>query len=71
MKTMQDWEDAVSTEQPVVIQAGASWCGPCKILKPKLIEAVKQHEGKVSFMYVDIDEHSNIAQMLEVSVCNQ
>ena len=51
----------------MLIQAGASWCGPCNILKPMLIDAVKQHDGKLEYLYVDIDEHQNIAQLLRVS----
>jgi thiol-disulfide isomerase/thioredoxin len=35
MKTMQDWTDALENRsRPVLIQAGASWCGPCNMLKP-------------------------------------
>jgi thioredoxin-like negative regulator of GroEL len=50
-----------------VIQAGASWCGPCQILKPKLLDAVKAEKGKVEFLYIDVDAHQGIAQMLQVS----
>ena len=32
-----------------------------------LIDAVKQHDGKLEYLYVDIDEHQNIAQLLRVS----
>ena len=68
MKSPRDWQDALETrERPVMIQAGASWCGPCNILKPMLIDAVKAKEGKIDYLYVDIDEHKNIAQLLRVS----
>jgi thioredoxin-like negative regulator of GroEL len=50
-----------------MIQAGASWCGPCNILKPMLIDAVKAHDGKLEYLYVDIDENPKIAQLLRVS----
>merc|ERR1719382_1524643 len=49
-----------------MIQAGASWCGPCNILKPMLIDACKAHDGKMEYLYVDIDEHKQIAQMLRI-----
>lgn len=62
MKSNRDWQDALENrERPIVIQAGASWCGPCNILKPMLIDAVKTHEGKVEYLYIDIDEHQSIA----------
>ena len=71
MKSMKDWQDALENrERPVMIQAGAAWCGPCNILKPMLIDAVKAHGGKLEFLFVDIDENPQIAQMLRVSQVN-
>ena len=68
MKSTRDWQDALENrERPVLIQAGASWCGPCNILKPMLIDAVKEKEGKLEYLYIDIDKHQSIAQMLQVS----
>ena len=32
-----------------------------------LIDAVKEHDGKLEYLYIDIDKHQNIAQMLRVS----
>ena len=36
----KDWEAALQSETPVLIQAGASWCGPCVQLKPLLMSQV-------------------------------
>ena len=47
--------------RPVLIQAGASWCGPCQVLKPQLLDVVKEHNGAVEYLYVDVDKHSEIA----------
>ena len=35
--------------------------------KPKLLDAVKAEKGKVEFLYIDVDAHQGIAQMLQVS----
>ena len=68
MQSVKDWDAAMEvTERPVLIQAGASWCGPCNYLKPLLIEEVKKLEGKLEYMYIDVDKHGQIAQMLEIS----
>jgi thiol-disulfide isomerase/thioredoxin len=35
MQDPKDWQTAMENEtRPVLIQAGASWCGPCQVLKP-------------------------------------
>ena len=31
-----------------------------------LIDAVKEHDGKLEYLYVDIDEHQSVAQMLKI-----
>ena len=62
----KDWEAAMAADTPVIIQAGASWCSPCVMFKPILLDAVKKHGGKVSYLYVDVDQHQDIAQMLQV-----
>jgi thioredoxin-like negative regulator of GroEL len=68
MSVQQDFDEAVQNmEKPTVIQAGASWCNPCQVLKPLLVDAVKKENGAVHFLYIDIDKHRGIAEMLEVS----
>ena len=36
MTDADQWEDFLMSDKPVILQAGASWCGPCNILKPIL-----------------------------------
>lgn len=40
-----------------LIQWSASWCGPCRMIKPK-IEELSKHidEKKVKFIYLDTEE---------------
>jgi len=68
MKSDKDWQAALENRaRPVLIQAGASWCNPCSVLKPMLLDVVKEHKGKVEYLYIDIDDHKELAQMLQVS----
>ena len=32
-----------------------------------LVEAVKEKEGKIEYLYVDIDKHQKVAELLRVS----
>lgn len=47
-------EDA-SDNQVVVVNFSASWCGPCKAMKPQ-IEALESHNEGTKFVCCDIDE---------------
>ena len=42
-------------QQLVVIDCKASWCGPCKVLHPKLVE-LAQKLPNVRFMEVDVED---------------
>lgn len=43
------------------------WCGPCKILGPRLEKVVAKQRGKVVMAKVDIDDHTDLA--IEYEVC--
>ena len=36
------------------------------MLKPSLLEEVKKHDGAVEYLYIDIDKHQQMAQMLKI-----
>ncbi|XP_044589096.1 thioredoxin-T-like isoform X2 [Cotesia glomerata] len=44
----------------VVIDFYATWCGPCKIIGPKIEELAGEHT-EVVFVKVDVDECEDIA----------
>lgn len=41
---------------PVVVDFYATWCGPCKLLSPKLDKAASTYAGKITFVRVDVDK---------------
>ena len=63
--TVQDESDfkekVMESDKPVVIDFNATWCGPCKLLTPRLEAAVASTEGKVHLAMVDIDDLSDLA----------
>ena len=51
---------------PIVIQAGAGWCGPCTMLKPMLEKVCGEFKDDVKLVYMDIDKFPEIAELLEI-----
>jgi thiol-disulfide isomerase/thioredoxin len=45
----------VADNENVIVQYGASWCGMCKIIKPKFERLSNENEG-IKFYYVDAEE---------------
>jgi thioredoxin 1 len=54
------------SEVPVVLDFGATWCGPCKKLEPILEEMSGGYSGKVRFYKVDVGESPATAQKFGV-----
>jgi len=47
MSDVTQWEEFLESEVPIVLQAGANWCGPCNMLKPMVTNVAKKYEGSV------------------------
>ncbi|XP_060101506.1 thioredoxin, mitochondrial [Heteronotia binoei] len=63
-----DFQDRVlKSQKPVVVDFHAQWCGPCKILGPRLEKMIAKQKGKVLMAKVDIDDHTDLALEYEVS----
>ena len=45
----------VSENEKVMVQYGASWCGNCRIMKPKFKKLASENES-IPFIYVDAEK---------------
>eukprot|EP00543_Licmophora_paradoxa_P008888 CAMPEP_0202459164 /NCGR_PEP_ID=MMETSP1360-20130828/32429_1 /ASSEMBLY_ACC=CAM_ASM_000848 /TAXON_ID=515479 /ORGANISM="Licmophora paradoxa, Strain CCMP2313" /LENGTH=162 /DNA_ID=CAMNT_0049080075 /DNA_START=18 /DNA_END=506 /DNA_ORIENTATION=- len=52
--------------QPIVVDAYATWCGPCLLMAPEFEEAAKELDGKVRFVKLDTDKEENMAAALRI-----
>jgi putative thioredoxin len=55
-----------SRKVPVIVDFWAPWCGPCKTLGPALEKAVRQANGAVRMVKINIDENPEIAQQMRI-----
>ena len=55
-----------SRKVPVIVDFWAPWCGPCKQLGPLLEKVVKQANGKVRMVKINVDENQQLAGQLRI-----
>lgn len=53
--------EVLQSDIPVVVDFTATWCGPCKALKPLLVKASGEYTGRIKFGQVDVGENRNTA----------
>lgn len=59
-------EQIISGNAKVMVQYGATWCGNCKLTKPKFKKLASENEGIV-FVYVDAEKFPNSRKLADVS----
>lgn len=45
----------------------ASWCGPCKMMKPLIDSFITRNSDKVNLMKIDVDSDRHMAQAYQVN----
>ena len=53
-------------KRPAIVDFSATWCGPCRMLAPRLEELAGEYKGKIDVYKIDIDKESEIAQMFGI-----
>lgn len=58
----QDFDEQVLTsDQPVLVEFWAEWCGPCHMIAPIIEEIAVEYKDKVAVGKLNVDQHPDIA----------
>ena len=62
----QNFAEVKTSNLPVLLDIGATWCGPCKALAPVIEEIAAEYEGRALVCKVDVDDAPGIASEFRV-----
>jgi thioredoxin 1 len=58
--------DVLESEQPVLVEFWAPWCGPCRMVAPVVEEIAKERAGELKVVKLNIDENQQTAITYDV-----
>ena len=57
--------EVLNSEQTVIADFNADWCGPCKMLAP-ILESVSETMDDVKFVSVNVDDEAELAMAYDI-----
>lgn len=61
-----NFDQAIASKKPVLVDFYADWCGPCRLLSPVIHELAAENSSEAQFYKVNVDHDSELAQRFQV-----
>ena len=62
--TFQD--EVLNSDQPVLVDFWATWCGPCRTIAPTIEELSSEYEGRAKVVKLDVDNNPQAAMQFGI-----
>lgn len=64
--TTETFDEVLKSEEPVLVDFWASWCGPCRMVGPFIEELATEYKGRAKVCKVDVDAEPPLAMRYQV-----
>lgn len=62
----QEFDSLITSNELVVFDFTATWCGPCKMIAPLMDKLAEEYEDRAKVFKVDLDKNQSLAKRLSI-----
>lgn len=63
---MNNFQELIASDKPVLVDFFATWCGPCKMMHPILEDISKQVCDRARVVKIDVDQAEDLAMQYRI-----
>ena len=65
--TKANFEEVITSNDTVVVDYWAEWCGPCRAVSPILDQIASEHADKIDVVKLNVDDNPETAMKYQVT----
>ena len=63
---MEKFNELIQSTKPVLVDFYAEWCGPCQIMKPRILDVMERMGDDIKVIQIDVDKEKELATSFRI-----
>ena len=64
---MEKFNELIQSPKPVLVDFYAEWCGPCQIMKPRILDVAERMGDNVKVIQINVDKEKELATRFRIA----
>ena len=64
---METFNELIQSSKLVLVDFYAEWCGPCQIMKPRILDVMERMGDDIQVIQIDVDKEKELAARFRIA----